>query len=265
VRLAVAVAVVMVLLFPVYWLVVSSLESALEIFHSPPSLFPVNPSLSYLGDVLGAQAPHLLTSLIVSVGTVALSLVIAVPAAYALSQLAVRWTGIVVLALLVVQMIPQVVLGIPYYLVFEKLRLLNSYEGLILADSSYAVPFIVIVLRAYLLNIPKELREASLVDGAGELRTLLRVIVPVGAPGIVAGALFAFLFAWNDFFFALTLTNTPNIEPMTLSLYLYVGTELQEWNLAMAAAAFAAIPSVLLVIGAQRYIRGGLTAGSVRG
>jgi multiple sugar transport system permease protein len=77
--------------------------------------------------------------------------------------------------------------------------------------------------------------------------------------------LFAFLFAWNDFFFALTLTNTPNIEPMTLSLYLYVGTELQQWNLAMAAAAFAAIPSVLLVIGAQRYIRGGLTAGSVRG
>jgi multiple sugar transport system permease protein len=265
VRLAIAVAILMVLLFPVYWLVVSSLESALEIFHSPPSLLPVDPSLSYLGDVLGAQAPHLLTSLIVSVGTVALSLAIAVPAAYALSQLAVRWTGIVVLALLIVQMIPQVVLGIPYYLVFEKLRLLNSYEGLILADSSYSVPFIVIVLRAYLLNIPKELREASLVDGAGELRTLLRVIVPVGAPGIVAGALFAFLFAWNDFFFALTLTNTPNIEPMTLSLYLYVGTELQQWNLAMAAAAFAAVPSVLLVVGAQRYIRGGLTAGSVRG
>lgn len=265
VKLAIALAVVIVMLFPVYWLVTTALESTLTIFHSPPSLLPVHPSLQYFNDVLGAQAPHLITSLIVASGTVVLSLSIAVPAAYALAQMRVRWTGVLVLALLITQMIPNVVLGIPYYLLFERLHLLNTYEGLVLADSTYAVPFIIIVLRAYLLSVPTEMREACLVDGGGELRTLVSVIVPVATPGIVTVALFSFLFSWSDFFFALTLTNKPTIEPITLSLYLYLSSHLQAWNLAMAAAVFAAAPSVILLIGAQRYIRAGLTAGSVRG
>lgn len=264
-RLIVAVAILVVMLFPVYWVVVTAVESALTAYHYPPSLFPVDPSLKYFGDVIGVQAPHLLVSLIVGVGSVALSMVVAVPAAYALAQMAVRWTAVLILSLLVTQMIPAVALGIPYYLLFERLHLLNSYMGLILADSTYAVPFIVVVLRAYLLTVPKELREACFVDGGGELRALLSVVLPVAKPGIVTASLFSFLFAWSDFFFALTLTSSPSMQPVTLSLFYYFTQHLQEWNLAMAAAVFVALPSVLLLIGAQRYIRGGLTVGGVKG
>lgn len=265
VRFVIGVALVMILLFPVYWLVVTATEDALSIFHTPPSLFPAHPSLAYFGQVWGVQARHLLTSLIIACGTVVFSLFIALPAGYALSQLNVRWTGGIVMALLVAQMIPNVVLGVPYYLLFEKLHLLNSYEGLVLADSSYAVPFVIVVLRAFLVSFPKEMRESCLVDGGGELRTLVSVVMPLATPAIVTVALFSFLFAWSDFFFALTLTSSQNIQPMTLSLYLYVSNHLQEWNLAMASAVFAAAPSVILLLGAQRYIRSGLTAGAVKG
>jgi multiple sugar transport system permease protein len=150
-------------------------------------------------------------------------------------------------------------------LLFEKLHLLNTYEGLILADSSYAVPFVIVVLRAFLVGFPKEMRESSLVDGAGELRTLVSVVIPLAAPGIVTVALFSFLFAWSDFFFALTLTSSQTMQPMTLSLYLYLSSHLNEWNLAMASAVFAAIPSVILLVAAQRYIRSGPTLGAVKG
>ena len=156
VRFIIGVALVMILLFPIYWLVVTAMENALANFHNPPYLFPPHPTLTYFGQVWGVQAHHLLTSLVVACGTVVLSLAVALPAGYALSQLDVKWTGVIVMVLLITQMIPNVVLGVPYYLLFEKLHLLNSYEGLVLADSSYAVPFVIVVLRAFLVGFPKE-------------------------------------------------------------------------------------------------------------
>lgn len=264
-RLMIALAIVAVMLFPVYWMLVTALESSLAAYHYPPSILPVHPTLRAFGEVIGVQAPHLVVSLVISVGAVALALLVAVPAGYALGQMSVRWTAGLIFALLLTQMIPSIDLGIPYYLLFERLHLINSYGGLIIADSTYAVPFIVIVLRAYLLSIPKELRESCFVDGGGELRALLSIVLPVAMPGIITVALFSFLFAWSDFFFALTLTNSPSMQPMTLSLFYYFTQHLSAWNLAMAAAVFAALPSVLLLIGAQRYIKSGLTVGSVRG
>ena len=139
----------------------------------------------------------------------------------------------------------------------ELANLLNSYLGLIIADSTYCVPFSILVVRAFMIGLPRELLEAARVDGATLLGTLLRIVIPLSRPAILTAALFSFLFAWGDFLFALTLSTSNTVEPMTLSIYSYMGQYTSQWPELMAAAVFAAVPSAILLILVQQGIRGG--------
>ena len=130
---------------------------------------------------------------------------------------------VIVFLLLLAQMIPTVTLTTPMFLIFNQFGLINTYPGLILADSTYAVPFAVLILRAFMLSLPFELTEAAFVDGAGEWGAFLRVMLPLAVPGVVTAGLFAFLFAWGDFIYALTLTTSNTIEPVSLSIFNYLG------------------------------------------
>lgn len=254
-----------IVLFPVYWMVACSFQSNLQLRHIPAYIVPPNFDVSGYKDALSTQIPHVVTSLFIGCGTVLLALLIAVPAAYALAQFSIRFTGLLVLALLVTQMIPAVMMATPLYLLFNSLGLINTYPGLILADSTYAVPFAVLILRAFLQDIPHELREAALIDGAGEWRTMWSVILPLARPGLIAVALFGFLFGWGDFLFALTLSTNGSLQPLSLSIYLFIGEHITSWNSLMAAATLAAMPAAVMLVAAQRYIGSGLTAGAVRG
>ncbi len=255
----------MLMLFPLYWMVANSFETSREIFRIPVALVPTQFTFSSYVSVWQSQLPHLATSLIVALGTTLLSVIIATPAAYALAHFRLRITMWLVFLLLITQMIPTVSLTTPMFLIFNQFGLINSYAGLILADSTYAVPFAVLILRAFMLSLPYELTEAAYVDGAGEWGAFIRVILPLTVPGVVTAGLFAFLFAWGDFIYALTLTTNNTIEPVSLSIYTYLGQYNNEWGSAMAVAALASIPAAILLVLFQRYITTGLTAGAVKG
>lgn len=253
------------MLFPVYWMVANSFETTTEMFRNPVSIIPTQITLEPYITVLQTQLPHLLTSLTVSLGATLVAILFATPAAYALAHFRLRITILLMFFLLLAQMIPTVTLATPMFLIFNQFGLLNSTLGLILADSTYAVPFAVLILRTFFLSVPYELTQAAFVDGTGEWGAFFRVVLPLVVPGVITAGLFAFLFAWGDFIYGLTLTTNNTIQPVSLSIYTYIGQFSDYWNSAMAVAVLASLPAALLLIVFQRYITAGLTAGAVKG
>ena len=136
--------------------------------------------------------------------------------------------------------------------------------GLILADSTLAIPFAILILRAFMLTLPTSVLDAAEVDGAGPVRVFVSIVLPMSRNAIVTAALFSFLFAWGDFLFALTLTTTDDVRPVTLGLYTYVGAFVADWSAVMATAVLASLPAVVLLVVAQRYVAAGTTAGAVK-
>jgi multiple sugar transport system permease protein len=252
-------------MFPVYAVVVGSFESTATLFSGTYYWLPHAATLANYRTVIQAQSGNVLTSLIVGVGTATLALVVAVPAAYALSKYRLRVTVVIVSSLLICQIVPSIVLATSLFVVFHWIHLVNTYPGLILADGTYAIPFAILVLRAFFFSLPNEVMQASRVDGASEWQTFYRIVIPLARSAVITVAVFAFLNGWGDFIFALTVLNGTNIVPVTLGIYTYLGNYSTEWGAVMAAAAFAMVPAAVMLVVAQRYIASGLTAGSVVG
>ena len=262
--LAAAAALVLVL-FPVYAIIVGSFESTNTLFSGTFYWLPHAATLDNYSTVIHAQSANVVTSLVVGLGTALLALVVAVPAAYALSKYRLRVTVILVSSLLIAQIVPSIVLATSLFIVFHRINLVNSYPGLIIADGTYAVPFAILVLRAFLFSLPNELLYAARVDGATEWQTFRMIVIPLARSAVITVAVFAFLAGWGDFIFALTILNGSGIEPITLGIYTYLGNYSTDWGAVMAAATFALVPAAVMLVVAQRYIATGLTAGSVKG
>ena len=262
--LAAAAALVLVL-FPVYAIIVGSFESTNTLFSGTFYWLPHAATLDNYSTVIHAQSANVVTSLVVGLGTALLALVVAVPAAYALAKYRLRVTVILVSSLLIAQIVPSIVLATSLFIVFHRINLVNSYPGLIIADGTYAVPFAILVLRAFLFSLPNELLYAARVDGATEWQTFRMIVLPLARSAVITVAVFAFLAGWGDFIFALTILNGSGIEPITLGIYTYLGNYSTDWGAVMAAGVFAMVPAAILLVVAQRYIASGLTAGSVKG
>lgn len=253
------------MLFPVYWMVNVSFTRDQDMRADPPHLFPVNGTLEGYRAVLDQQLPYLGTSLLVGLGTVALTLALAAPAGYALAKLRPPGGGALSFVLLIAQMIPGIIMAMGFYAIYLNLGVLNSIPGLVLADSTIAVPFGVLIFTAFMSGIPEELMQAAVVDGAGRLRTFWSVVLPVSRNAIVTVSLFAFLWAWSDFIFASTLDGGGgDRRPITLGIYQYIGNNNQQWNAIMATAVVASIPATILLVLAQRYVAAGVTAGAIK-
>ena len=261
---ATGIGLVGVFLFPIYWLMAASLETTTQLLHYPPYLAPPSLSLDSYGRAWAAIGTSLLTSAIIAAGTIALSLTLSTPAAYAMAHLRLRITVPFVFILLVTQMFPTVMLGTPLYILYFHLHLLDSYAGLILANALNAVPFTILVLRAYIGSIPYEIVEAGKVGGLGEWGGFLRLIVPLARSGIVTAAIFNFLFAWGDFAFARTLTLRETIKPATLALYSFISANNIDYSGLLAASVLTALPAALVLVVAQRAISAGLTSGAIK-
>ncbi|MEU4836121.1 carbohydrate ABC transporter permease [Streptosporangium sp. NPDC023615] len=263
-RTVVGLALTAVMLFPVYWMINVSFTRDGAMRKSPPDLFPVDGTLDGYRAVLDQQLPYLGTSLIVGLGTVVLTLLLAAPAAYSLAWLRPRGGGVLSFVLLIAQMIPGIIMAMGFYAVFLSAGVLNTVPGLIVADSTLAVPFAVLVLTTFMTGIPEELLQAARVDGAGAVRTFVSVVLPVSRNSIVTVSLFAFLWAWSDFVFASTLDQGGDHQPITLGIYHYIGNNNQDWNAIMATAVVASVPATVLLVIAQRYVAAGVTAGAVK-
>jgi len=264
VKTGIALLLTAIMLFPVYWMINVSLTKDTDMRHDPPYLFPVHGTLEGYSAVLHQQIPYLGTSFLVGLGTVALTLVISAPAGYSLAKLRPRGGGLLSFVLLMAQMIPGIIMAMGFYAIYLRLGVLNSAAGLVLADSTIAVPFGVLIFTAFMSGMPDELLNAAKIDGAGTFRTFRSVVLPVSRNAIVTVSLFAFLWAWSDFVFATTLDGGGTRQPITLGIYHYIGNNNQQWNAIMATAVIASIPATLLLILAQRYVAAGVTAGAVK-
>lgn len=253
-----------VMLFPVYWMVNVSFTQTKDMRADPPHWFPWDPTIEGYRAVFHQQLPALGTSLLIGFGSVLLTLVIAAPAGYALAKLRLRGTRPLNFLLLVAQMIPAVVMAMGFYAIYLRLGWLDTVVGLIVADSTVAVPFGVLLFTAFMSGIPEELIQAAKIDGAGTWRTFRSIVLPVSRNSIVTVSLFAFLWAWSDFVFASTLDRNGAMIPITLGIYKYIGNNTTEWNSIMAAAVVASIPASVLLVLAQRYVAAGVTAGAIK-
>jgi multiple sugar transport system permease protein len=253
-----------IMLFPVYWMINVSLTPQQDMRKSPPDLLPIHPTFTGYNAVLHDQLPYLGTSLLIGLGTVAVTLVLAAPAGYALAKLRPRGAGTLGLALLIAQMIPGIVMAMGFYGIFLNLGIMNTWWGLIVADSTIAVPFGVMIFTAFMSGIPDELMAAAKIDGAGVWRTFQSIVLPVSRNALVTVSLFSFLWAWSDFVFANTLDGGGGMRPITLGIYKYIGNNNQEWNAIMATAVVASVPAAVLLVLAQRYVAAGVTAGAVK-
>ena len=263
-RLSTAIGIVLLalMLFPVYWMVNASLQPAGNLLQA--DWIPFHPDFSGYAIAWHDQRHNLVTSLVVAVGSAVLSLALAAPAAYALARFPSRGTNLVLFGILITQMVPGIVVANALYGAYNELGLLNSYPGLILADSTAGVPLAIIIMRSFMHNIPREIIDAARVDGAGRLRTFLSVVLPVSRNALITAAVFTFLFAWGDFLFALTLTTTDAVRPITLGIYQYLGAHTNHWNAVMATSVLAAGPAAVLLVIAQRYVVSGAGSGAVR-
>jgi multiple sugar transport system permease protein len=192
-----------------------------------------------------------------------LTLVLAVPGAYALARMKLRGGSLVLLLLLVSQLLPSIVIAGPLFMSFSRIGLLNSHLGLILADTTITLPFSVIILRPFFLSVPGELEAAARVDGCTELGALWRIILPYVRPGLITVAAFSFLIAWGEFVFALAL-NTNQNQPVTVALNKFIGQYGVQWNNLMAVSTVASLPIITIFASLQRFIVGGLTTGAVK-
>jgi multiple sugar transport system permease protein len=253
-----------VLLFPLYWMVNVSLTKSQHLISNPPRFFPTDPTFNGYVVALQSQLPNLATSLIIALGTVAITLAIALPAAYGMSKLRAPGSGAIMFVFLLAQMIPGVVLVLALFAIYQAIGLLNSYPGLMLADATGAMPVAVIILRAYMAQIPDDLIEAAKLDGASEFRTFWSVVTPLSRNAILTASLLTFLGAWADFLNARSLTTGNSIVPFTLGIYRFIGTLTTNWNAVMASAVIASIPAAVLLVVAQRYVAAGITAGAVK-
>jgi multiple sugar transport system permease protein len=261
---AIGIVLTALMLFPVYWMLNVSLTPQQDMRKTPPDLFPLHPTFTGFQAVLHDQMPYLGTSLLIGLGTVAVTLVVSAPAAYALSRLRPRGSGFLGITLLIAQMIPGIVMAMGFYGIFLNLGIMNTWWGLIVADSTLAVPFGVMIFTAFMSGIPDELTAAATIDGAGTFRTFWSVVLPVSRNAVVTVSLFSFLWAWSDFVFANTLDAGGTWQPITLGIYRYIGNNNQEWNAIMATAVVASVPAAVLLVLAQRYVAAGVTAGAVK-
>jgi multiple sugar transport system permease protein len=263
----IGVVLVAVYLFPVFWMASTSLKTDADIYASPPKLLPQPLAWANYAEAV-FDNPQVLTairsSLIISAGTMIVTLLLAAPAAYALARLRLRGGALVILLLLISQLLPSIVIAGPLFVLFSRIDLVNSYPALILADVSITLPFAVIVLRPFFLTVPRELEAAALVDGSTRFGAFWRITLPLVRPGLVTVGVFAFLFTWGEFVFALSLTTEEEIQPITVTLNRFIGQYGTQWNLLMTVATTVAIPIIVVFAGLQRFIAGGLTAGATK-
>ncbi len=257
-----ALAILIVLLFPLYWMVNIALQSDRSL--AGTTWLPTAPTWAHFSTALSTEGGSLLTSLTVALGAVVVCLALAAPAAYGLAQFKLRGTRVVVFGTLITQMVPGIVIANALYGAYVDLHLVNSYLGLIFADASLGLPFSIVLLRAFMVSIPAEVVEASLVDGANRFVAFVRIVLPMSRNALITAGLFTFLFSWSDFMFALTLNTTDNVKPITVGIYEFVGAHVSDWGAVMATAVMAAVPAAVLLVMAQKYVAAGITGGSIK-
>jgi multiple sugar transport system permease protein len=273
-RFALGLVVTAIYLVPLFWMVTTSLKPTDQIFQKPPVLFPTSIQVDSYRSILGlptARAEiyvnaiqYLKNSLIIATATTLLTLLLAVPAAYAVSRFRFRGRSGFLLFLLVAQMLPSVLLVIPLFVMFKYLNIISQYSSVIIADTALALPFAIIILRTSFLQIPNEIEEAAWIDGGSRLQVLWQIILPLIRAGLVAVGVFSFLISWGEFVFALSFLQNQDLQPISIGVFQFVGMYKTQWDSMMAFSTLVAIPAVVAFLLLQRQFISGMTSGAMK-
>jgi multiple sugar transport system permease protein len=256
-------------LAPVYWMLTISFKTEGEQFASPPPWFVFTPTLEHYYDAFVTRAfgQYLLTSAIVAITSTALALVIGTLAAYALArfELPLKLNRRLSLWILSTRMFPAIVTAVPLFLMMRDLRLLNTKLALIVVYTGFNLPFVVWMMRGFFAEVPRDLEEAALVDGDSRLGALVRVVLPLVTPGLAATAVFCLIVCWNEFLFALVLTQTDAAMTLPVGIAGRVTQYEIKWGVMSAAGVVAMVPILIFALAMQRYLVRGLSLGAVKG
>jgi multiple sugar transport system permease protein len=257
------------LLFPVYWLISSSFKTNLAAYVTPPQWFPEPVTIeNYLNLVTGYTdfTAYVRNSFVTCIATSVLAMVVATLAGYAISRLRFPGKRALMLIILATQMFPHVLILISLYIMYSSLGLIDTYQGLIIAFTTFAVPFSVWMMKGFFDSVPHEIEEAALIDGCTRVEAMWRVVLPLVTPGLLAVSLFSFLDGWNNLLYPLTLATSTNVRTIPPGLMLaFLGQFKHDWAGMMAASVVVTIPVVIIFTFLQRYLVRGLTAGAVKG
>lgn len=254
-------------LFPFYWLINTSLQPLETLFVWPPKMTPIlNPLISY-GAYLKNSSILKWMGNTLYVGGVAtlISTVLSVPAAYAIARFRFKGKPFAIFTVLFTQMLPPVLLVIPIYIIFAGVGLTNRLEALILVNIATTLPIGIWFLKGFFDSLPYELEESAIIDGCGVMQILIKILLPLLKPGIVATATWSFIIAWDEYLYAYTLVESNRLWTVSVGLASYVGQYSTPWNEIMSGAAIATIPVLILFVFFQKHLVGGLTGGAVKG
>jgi ABC-type glycerol-3-phosphate transport system permease component len=252
--------------FPLYWAVVSSLTPENLLF-AAPALVPGALTLDHYRALFVARDfwTPIRNSLVVAGATTVVAVLMGAPCAYALARLRFRGRTFLLAFVLAVSMFPQISIVSPLYLLLREAGLINTYPGLVLPYLTFAMPLAIWLLVGFFRQLPRELEEAGLIDGAGRLRILREIVLPLSWPGLATTAILTFLYSWNEFLFALSFTLGPERHTVPVAITLFRGQYQVPWGQVLAAAVVATAPVAAIVFVAQRRIVSGLTSGAVKG
>jgi multiple sugar transport system permease protein len=256
-------------LAPIYWLITISLKQEVDQFASPPLWFAFTPTLRHYTAIFTHEAfgRYFLNSVIVSTASTGIALLLGLPAAYGLVRFPWPrdWSQSIAFWILSNRMLPPIVTIIPLFLMLREIHLLNSLPGLILVDVTLNLPFVVWMMRGFIEELPREMEEAALLDGESRFGVLVRIVLPLVRPGLAATAVFCLIVAWNEFLFALILSQTESAMTLPVGIAAHVTQYEIQWGAMSAAGVVAMLPVLLFATAAQRYFVRGLSLGAIKG
>lgn len=263
---AVTAMVVALSLLPFVWFVDTSLKTEIEVTSIPPVVLPSMSLHFYRSSVEQYNLLHFIKNSIIVAGSVTvITIMLSLLTGYALARLRIRYKGVIMGALLAVSMFPQISIAGPVWRILQSVGWLNSYQGLIAPYVTLTLPLGVWILASFFRELPSELEDAARIDGCGHFQTLFRVILPLAVPGVFTAAILVFIYAWNEFFFALLIMTRQDFQTLPVGIALFQGQYTLPWGEIAAASTVATVPLVLLVLLFQRRIVRGLSAGAIKG
>src|SRR5680860_290480 len=254
-------------LFPFLVTLITSLKDVSEVYTTPPTWIPGKATFVNYREIFERypMARYFLNSLIIALGATLLNAMFSIPAAYATARLRFRGKKFFMYLLLMVQMFSPIIIIIALFRQMSTFGLLNSYLGLILVNAVFTISFSIWMLSAYFLSVPFEVEEAAMIDGCNRFQAIVKVLIPLALPGLTATMIYTFITAWNEFVFALTFTTTPEMRPLTVGLYSFVGRWSIQWQYITAASILGIVPIVLLFMLVEKQLMSGLMGGAIKG
>jgi len=254
-------------LIPFLVTLITSLKDVSEVYTSPPTWIPVEPTFKNYREVFERypMGRYFLNSFIIAIGATLLNAAFSIPAAYATARLRFRGKKFFMYLLLMVQMFSPIIIIIALFRQMSIFGLLNSYLGLILVNAVFTLTFSIWMLSAYFLKVPFELEESAMIDGCNRFQAIVKILIPLAMPGLTATMIYTFINAWNEFVFALTFTTTPEMRPLTVGLYSFVGRWSIQWQYITTASILGIVPIVLLFMLVEKQLMSGLMGGAIKG